>query len=56
MKRWNDPDENIPNMILEDYIKQVIEPIKKNPSFGFNSISSDYFLNQNKKIRKLSNI
>ena len=56
MNRWRDPEENIPNLILEDYYKKVIEPIKNSPSFGFNSISRDYFENQNKNIRKLSNI
>ena len=58
MKRWNDSDENIPNIILADYIEKVIEPIKKNcsNSFGFNSVSRDFFEQQNKKIRNLSNI
>ena len=56
MRRWNDPEENIPNLILSDYIKKVIEPIKNKTTYGFNSISRDYFENQNKKIRKLSNI
>ena len=56
MKRWKDPDENIPNMILEDYKKKIIDPIRQQPAFGFNSISRDYFENQNKKVRNLSNI
>ena len=56
MSRWNDPKENIPNILLEEYYKKVIEPIKKEPSFGFNPISSEYFLKQNKRVRKLSNI
>ena len=54
MKRWHDPEENIPNLIMDDYIKKVIEPIKKRAAFGFNSVSRDYFENQNKKVRKLS--
>ena len=56
MKRWKDPDENIPNMILEDYKKFFIDPIRQKPPFGFNSISRDIFENQNKKVRNLSNI
>ena len=56
MSRWKDPDENIPNMLLDDYIKKVIEPIRKKSNFGFNSISRDFFENQNKKVRNLSNI
>ena len=56
MSRWKDPDENIPNILLEDYKKNFIDPIRKKPGFGFNSISRDYFENQNKKVRNLSNI
>ena len=56
MKRWHDPDENIPNILLEDYKKNIIDPIRQKPAFGFNSISRDYFENQNKKVRNLSNI
>ena len=56
MSRWHDPDENIPNLLLDEYIKKVIEPIRKSCSFGFNSISRDYFENQKKKVRNLSNI
>ena len=56
MSRWKDPDENIPNILLDEYIKKVIEPIRKKSSFGFNSVSRDFFENQNKKVRNLSNI
>ena len=56
MKRWKDPDENIPNKLLEDYKKEVIDPIRNTPAFGFNSIERDFFENQNKKVRNLSNI
>ena len=56
MSRWNDPEANIPNKILDDYIKDVIEPIRKKSAFGFNITDKDYFERQDKKIRKLSNI
>ena len=56
MSRWNDPDENIPNILLADYIKTVIEPIRKKGTLGFIKISRDFFENQNKKVRNLSNI
>ena len=56
MSRWKDPDENIPNITLDKYIKEIIEPIRKNCSFGFNPISRDFFENQKKKVRNLSNI
>ena len=56
MSRWNDPDENIPNRILNDYINEVIEPIRKKSGNGFNVVDRDFFEKQDKKIRKLSNI
>ena len=56
MGKWNDPDENIPNILLDDYIKQVIDPIRSNPGCGFNIVNKDYFEQRDKKIRKLTNI
>ena len=56
MGRWNDTDENIPNMFYDDYLKHVIEPIKKSVALGFNAVSRDYFEKKDKKIRQLSNI
>ena len=57
MARWGDPDENIPNMTLDDYIKNIIEPIiKEKSSLGFNAIDKEYFEKIDKKIRNLSNI
>ena len=29
MGRFNENDENIPNMLYEDYLKKIIEPIRK---------------------------
>ena len=54
MKVFDEVDENIPNILLPNYINEVIEPIRKKSFFGFNSISKDYFLNKNKRIRNLS--
>ena len=56
MKVFDEVDENIPNILLEDYIKDIIEPIRKKSSFGYNSISKDYFENKSKKIRNMSYI
>ena len=56
MSRWNDPDKNIPNIIYDNYIKEVIDPILKKSSFGFNQIPRDFFENQKKTIRNLSKI
>ena len=56
MNRWHDPDDNIPNRILDDYIRDVIDPIRKKSGYGFNVIDRDFFEKQDKKIRKLTNI
>jgi hypothetical protein len=54
MKVFDEVDENIPNILLPNYINEVIEPIRKKSFFGFNSISKDYFQNKTKRIRNLS--
>ena len=54
MSRYQEVDENFPNIFLNDYISQIIEPIRKKGSFGFNVISRDYFESQNKKVRNLT--
>ena len=56
MKLFGDPDENIPNMIFDDYLKNVILPISNKIEFGFNKIEKDFFEKKDKTIRKLSNI
>ena len=57
MAKWGEIDENIPNIILDDYIKDVIEPIRLgNTILGFNVIDKEFFEKKDKKIRKLSNI
>ena len=54
MKRYNDSDENVPNIILEKYKKDIIESIKKRAQKGLNPASKDMFLNIDKKIRNLN--
>ena len=56
MKVFDEVDENIPNLLLEDYIKQVIDPIRKKSFFGFNAVLKNYFKNKNKNVRNLSEI
>ena len=56
MSQFGESDKNFPNMIYEDYLKKVIEPIKKRPSYGFSNIPRDFFQKQEKKIRNLSDI
>ena len=56
MGRFNESDENFPNMTLDEYMKKVIEPIKNKCKFGFNPVSRSYFESQQKEIRQLSEI
>ena len=56
MKVFDEVDENIPNMLLDNYIKEVIEPIRNKTYFGFNSVLDNYFKNKEKKVRNLSQI
>ena len=43
MNRYGDSDENVPNMTLEQYKKNIIEPILKNSQKGLNIVTIDYF-------------
>ena len=52
MGRFNVSDKNFPNMLYDDYLKKIIEPIRKKCSFGFNAISRDFFESQEKKNKK----
>ena len=56
MKVFDEVDENIPNMLLDNYIKEVIEPIRNKLYFGFNSVLENYFKDKEKKVRNLSQI
>ena len=56
MKVFDEVDENIPNMILDDYIKKIIEPIRKKNELGIGQWSKNFFEKNNKKIRNLSQI
>ena len=56
MNRWGDTDENIPNMIYEDYMKEVVLPITQKKEVGFNTVEKYQFEREYKKVRKLSNI
>ena len=56
MERYHENDINIPNMILEDYINIIIEPIQENIKLGFQPLSKKFFISKNKKVRKLSTI
>ena len=55
-KRYGDTSENIPYKTLDDYKKDVIEPILKKSQFGLNIVSKDFFIKANKKVRNLSEI
>ena len=52
----NDTDENIPNMLLADYKKKVIDPILNKSIHGINQISKVRFAQDDQKVRKLSQV
>ena len=54
--RYGDLEENYPNLLYDDYIKEIIEPKRKNCGFGFNDIDRFNFEDQQKNVRNLSNI
>ena len=54
MEAYGEIDENFPNLTLAEYKLTVIEPIKQQTTFGFYSISRQFFENQNKNLRNLS--
>ena len=55
MSQYNDSDINIPNMTLENYKKNIIEPLIKNNK-GLNIVTKEHFLKRNKIIRNLSKL
>ena len=56
MEEFLDSDENVPNMLLEEYKKKVIEPILNKFKNGLNVVEKEYFLKRNKKVRKLNEL
>ena len=53
-KKYGEPEGNITNILYEDQLKEVIEPLTKESLSCFNSVDVGYFKEQQKKIRKLS--
>ena len=51
---YGDYDEGIPNMLLIDYKKKVIDPILEKAKFGLNKVNKKYFEQTNITIRNLS--
>ena len=51
---YGDYDEGIPNMLLEQYKKEKIDPILEKAKFGINKVEKKYFEQMNITIRKLS--
>ena len=54
--RFNDTDELIPNMLLEDYKNKYIDPLLKKKNYGIPNIDKITFIQKNKKIRNLSQV
>ena len=56
MTKYDDCDENIPNRTLEQYKKEVIEPILNESKYSINRISKNIFIKKDKNIRGMSQI
>ena len=56
MEMYDEPDANIPNKLLFQYLNEIIEPIRNKQNYGFNQITNIFFQSKNKKIRNLSQI
>jgi len=56
MGKYGDCDENIPNRTLEQYKKEVIDPILKKFKYGINRIRKNIFIQKDKNIRNMSQI
>ena len=56
MKKYGDNDRNIPNMLIADYKKNVIDPILTKNIFGISKIEKITFEEANQKVRKLSSV
>ena len=55
-ERFGDTDELIPNMLLADYKKDIIEPILNKNNYGISKLDKITFIQKDKKIRKLSQV
>ena len=55
MARWNNLDENFPNMTLKEYKKSIIKNLNESNK-GINAVKKEIYLSNNKNIRKLSQI
>ena len=56
ISRWNIMDKNIPNVIFEQYKKEVMDSIKNSLKKGIYKDTKSNFLDNNKNIRKMSKI
>ena len=56
MEKYGDCDENIPNRTLEQYKKEVIDPILNDFKYNINRTSENRFMERDKNIRNMSQI
>ena len=54
--RFKDNELLIPNMLLSDYKTKIIEPINRKLCYGIPKITKNIFIQNNKKIRNLSQV
>ena len=56
MKRYGDSDENVPNMTLANYKKNIIDPILNKGKKGISKSTKEDFLKRNKSVRQLNEL
>ena len=56
MNKYGYSDKNIPNKTLEQYKKEVIEPILNKNKYNINRVSENRFIEKDKNIRGMSQI
>ena len=52
--RYGDPSENIPNKLLADYKRDIVEPLLKQSKTGLSAVAKERFEKRDNKIRKIS--
>ena len=54
--KYGDPSENIPNKLLADYKREVIDPLNQKGQKGLNIVNKQLFEKSDKKIRNLNEL
>ena len=54
--RYGDPSENIPNKLLADYKRDIVDPLLKQSKTGLSAVTKERFEKRDNKIRKISSL